>query len=75
MAGRDDERTHKADDLYERFGRPLESEHWGEFVAIMPDGRMVLAPTLLAALERAATSFEPGGFVFKVGERVVGRIR
>lgn len=65
----------EGDELYERYGRPLEGEHWGEFVAIMPDGRTVLAPTLLEAMKRASEAFGPGGFIFKVGERVVGKIR
>ncbi len=75
MTIRDEERKRLADQLYERHGRPLEDEHWGEFVAIAPDGRTVLAPTLLEALRRATAAFGPGNFVFKVGERVVGRIR
>jgi hypothetical protein len=61
--------------LYERYGKPLESEHRGEYVAIAPDGRTVLAPTLLEVVQRATTILGPGNHVFKVGERTVGKWR
>ena len=63
------------DTLYERYGKPLEAEHWGEFVAISEQGETVLGATLLEAMERADDTFGPGGFVFKVGEVSVGRWR
>jgi hypothetical protein len=53
--------------LYELYGRPLEAEHWGEYVMITPDGRSVLAPTLAQALVRRSESFGRGNFVFKTG--------
>jgi hypothetical protein len=57
--------------LYERFGKPLEVEHLGEYVAISRDGNTVLAPTLPAALSEGAARLGRGNFVFKVGDRVV----
>jgi hypothetical protein len=39
----------QADKLYEQYGKTLEREHWGEYVAIFPDGRTVWA--------RAPTTF------------------
>jgi hypothetical protein len=67
----DDER----DQLYERFGKPLEAEHWGQFAAIAPDGRVYLAPTMVEAAEQADSEFGPGVYLFKVGERAVGKWR
>jgi len=65
----------EADDLYDRSGKPLETEHRGEFVAITKDGRLLLAPSLEEAMVRARDLFGPGTFVFRVGERAVGKWR
>ena len=65
----------QADSLYKQYGRPMEPEHWGEYVAIFPDGRLVLGPSRQEALEQAVNQFGPGSFLFKVGDRVVGRWR
>ncbi len=65
----------QADRLYATYGKPLEDDHWGKFVAISPDGRVLLGETSLEVLERASEEFGSGNFIFKVGERVVGRIR
>jgi hypothetical protein len=64
-----------ADQLYERYGRPMEAEHWGKFVAIARDGRTLLGESLSGLLEEASSTFGPGVFVFKVGEQIVGRWR
>jgi hypothetical protein len=68
-------RLREADTLYERYGRPLEAEHRGEYVAIAPDGRTLVGPTVLAVAQRGRDAFGPGYFVFKLGERAVGRWR
>jgi hypothetical protein len=60
--------------IYERYGKPFEGEHWGEFLAVSTDGRTLLAPTLHEALREGFDSFGPGNAVFKVGERTVGKI-
>ena len=65
--------TEQALGLYERYGKPLEAEHAGEYVSIAPDGRALLARTLDAAMVDGAARFGPGNFVFKVGDLVVGR--
>lgn len=75
MPRADEERKQQADLLYEHYGKPLESDHWGEYVAIFPDGRVLLAPTVLAVVERAVKAFGPGSFVFEVGEKVVWKLR
>ncbi len=66
--------TEQAHKLYEIYGKPLEQEHRGEYVAVSEDGK-ILAPTLLQAAEDAGATFGPGNFIFKVGERAVGRWR
>jgi hypothetical protein len=75
VASPNDERVRLAFDLYERFGKPLESAHADEFVAITPDGRTLLGTDLVETITRASATFGPGSFVFKVGERAVGTWR
>lgn len=73
MAAVDQERERQADALYDQYGRLLEKEHWGEYVAIAPDGRTILAPSVSEAVEKAVETFGPGSFLFKVGEKAVGK--
>ena len=61
--------------LYEQYGKPLEADHTGEYVAIAENGHFVLAPTLRQAAVDGAACLGRGHFVFKVGERVVGTWR
>jgi len=65
----------EADSLYERYGKPLEGEHWGKYLAVMPDGRTILAETHLEIADKAVSAFGRGSFIFKVGEKAVGRWR
>lgn len=65
----------RAESLYVLYGKPLEKEHWGEYVAIFPDGRWVLGSSRVEALDQALVQFGAGSFVFKVGEKVVGKWR
>ena len=75
MPKTDQGQVDEADLLYEQYGKPLEAEHWGEYVAIARDGRVVLAPTLLEVMQQATAALGPGSDVFKIGERVVGKWR
>lgn len=61
-----------AEKLYERYGKPLEKKHWGQFVAISPSGKKIIATTLYEASEKALQKFGRGNFVFKIGEIAVG---
>jgi hypothetical protein len=61
----------QANALYERYGRPLEVEHRGEYVAIAPDGRVVLASKPAEALLKGHDELGPGNFIFHVGNRFV----
>lgn len=62
-----------ADRLYEQYAKPLESDHWGEYVAISPDGRTILGTGVGKLLRDAGEAFGPGNYVFKIGPRVIGR--
>ena len=64
----------EADRLYEQYGKLLEEEHWGEFVAISKDGRTLLGPTVRDVLREAEEAFGPGNYMFKLGPRAVGRL-
>ena len=63
------------DELYERYGRPLERDHRGEFLAVSPRGETLLGASFSEVALEATEKFGPGNFVFKVGERAVGRWR
>ena len=44
MSRQDPKQLHQiADALYERYGKPLEEAHWGEYVVISPDGKRTTA--------------------------------
>ena len=75
MPARDQERRQQAVRLYEQYGRSLEAEHRGEYVAILPGGTTIVGPDLKEVIERARTTVGPGTFVFKVGDRAVGKWR
>ena len=63
------------DALYEKYGKPLEAQHRGEFLAVSSTGQTLLGPTLLDVAQQATARFGPGHFLFKIGERAVGRWR
>ncbi|MSQ14455.1 MAG: hypothetical protein EXR50_01140 [Dehalococcoidia bacterium] len=62
----------KADRLYEQHAKPSEAEHWGEYIAISPDGQIVLGHNLTEVAQEAVSTFGRGVFLFKVGEKVAG---
>lgn len=66
------EREEQWGELYEKYGTPLEADHRGEFLAVSPDGRTLLAETFRDAVQQSTRAFGPGNFVYKVGERFVG---
>ena len=61
------------DELYERHGTPLEADHLGQYLAVSPDGRIVLGPDLLDVARQAKEQLGRGCFLYKIGERAVGR--
>ena len=70
-----DELFEQSESLYERYAKPLEREHWGEYVALSQDGRLILGTDLLEITTRAIDELGPGNFVFKIGPKAVGRLR
>jgi len=70
-----DDLARRYDELYEQYGRPLERDHLGEYLAVSPGGDVTLGQTMQEAAQRAADQFGPGSFLFKIGERAVGRWR
>ena len=74
-ASSQNETERRYDALYEQYGKPLEQDHMGEYLAIAPDGRIVLGSTLLEVAQKASDTLGSGHFLFKVGERSVGKWR
>lgn len=60
-------------DLYERYAKPLEAQHRGEYVAVSPEGGTILGPTVRDVLRKATDRFGAGNFIFKIGEKAVGK--
>ena len=69
------ERIRLADELYERYAKPAEAQHPGQYVAIAPDGRTVFASTVKETADKALAELGQGVFLFKVGEKIVYRLR
>jgi hypothetical protein len=66
----------EADNLYARYGKPLEPEHHGEYAAITFDGRVVVGKDDLEVGERALQQFGKGGFVlYRIGSAFVDKVR
>lgn len=64
-----------SDKLYKKYGKPLEEEHWGEFLAVSQKGKTILGKALLEVAQKASSILGPGNFIFKVGEKAVGKWR
>ena len=61
--------------LYDRYVKPLEQEHMGEYVVVASDGRSVRGSSELDALDKGVAALGRGHFLFKVGDVAVGKIR
>jgi hypothetical protein len=61
--------------IYEVHGRPLEADHWGEFLAVSPDGETMLDTDYEALFQRAISGFGEDITFFKIGEVAVGSLR
>jgi hypothetical protein len=61
--------------LYEQYGKVLEAEHTGEYVAISTSGNTVVGKSLRDVVTNALEQFGKGNFVFKIGSRAVGSFR
>jgi hypothetical protein len=69
------ERMKRANALYDRYAKHLEPEHEGEYVAIFPNGDLVIGSEVLDVAEEALAKFGKGATVFKIGERAVWHVR
>ena len=64
------------DQLYEQYGKPLEAEHWGKYVAIREDGRTIVDHYLDVLTHRARTEFgDSPTIITKVGGRIESKPR
>ena len=75
MSRTNSELMEQSEKLYDQYAKPLEQDHWGEYVAIAPDGRTVVGTDLMEVSNQALTQFGRGSFVFKIGEKAVGKWR
>jgi hypothetical protein len=70
-----EDRRKTARALYERYGKPFEAEHTGEYVVISNNGNTIVSKSLTEVVTRATATFGKGHFVFKIGSRAVGSFR
>ena len=60
--------------LYEQYGKPLENDHKGEFVAIGSDGTVILGDDSDDVLRQAVDAFGSGNFALtRIGEKAFGK--
>ena len=69
------ERERMADTLYNRHAKPLESEHWGKYIAISASGETVVGEDIADVRYRSLAQLVRGAFVFKIGDKAVGKLR
>ena len=63
------------DMLYDRNAKPLEAEHYGEFIAISrTSGPYVLGRLATDVLSQAKARLGRGNAVFQIGARIVARL-
>lgn len=58
-----------ADALYEEHGRPLEADHYEDYLAVFPDGRTVLGATLIDVAQEAKAKFGQGAYLLRSAQR------
>ncbi len=60
--------------LYEKYGKPLEADHIGEFIAISYEGRTILGTDDGQLLRQAVHDMGSGNFVLaRIGETTYGQ--
>lgn len=65
-----------ADALYERYGKSLEQAEQGKYVAISPDGRIIVDVDDVLVVDQAIQQFGSGNFVFRrIGYSYVDKVR
>ncbi|MBE3585668.1 MAG: hypothetical protein IMW94_05840 [Thermoanaerobacter sp.] len=62
--------------LYEKYGRHLEKEHKGKYIAISEEGQIIVDSNDVQAAQKAIEKFGPGRFAFyKIGFKAIGKWR
>lgn len=68
--------TIDADGLYQRYGKPLEQDHHGEYAAISQDGQVIVGADDVAVMDQAIEAFGSGNFVFRrIGYSYVDKLQ
>jgi hypothetical protein len=63
----------QSDALYERYGKHFEKTHRGKYIAISPEGKILIADSVVEVMQEAKSKLGPGNFILKIGERAVGK--
>jgi hypothetical protein len=66
---------HKANKVYNQYVKPLEEKHKDKYVLVTSEGKTIFAATWGKLMEQASRIPSPDNFVFKVGDRVLGKLR
>ncbi|MQL51399.1 hypothetical protein GFC01_03795 [Desulfofundulus thermobenzoicus] len=62
--------------LYEKYGRQLEKEHKGKYIAISEEGQIIVDSNDIRVAQQAIEKFGPGRFAFyKIGYKAIGKWR
>jgi hypothetical protein len=70
-----EELNREFDERYERYGKPLEAEHYGKYLLISPDGATVVGESPEDVVQQAEARFGPDNFLYKIGPRALGKWR
>lgn len=63
------------DQFYNKYGKPLENNHWGDYLAVSENGETILGKNYLKVVLKARSTFGPGSFLYKVGEKAIWKWR
>ena len=64
------------DSLYERYGKPLEQEHHGKYIAISRDGQVIVDVDDAVVVDQAIERFGSGNFMFhRIGYSYEDKLR
>jgi len=65
--------SQEAEELYERYGKPLEKDFSGKYLAISKSGKIIMGDTVSGLVRKAKDTLGAGNFIYKIGERSVGK--
>lgn len=63
------------DNLYKKYGKPLEKNHKGDYLAISEKGDTIVGRDYLKVALKARSTFGPGSFLYRVGEKAIWKWR